>query len=82
MSGGYGGCFALCLASEGAARALPSALTLFRDATSLGGVESLIEWRRKYDDAVSPRLLRVSVGLEEVALLQQVDLFEAHANAQ
>ena len=43
----------------------PSALRLFRDATSLGGVESLIEWRRKYDGAVSPRLLRVSVGLEE-----------------
>ena len=28
------------------------ALHFFRDATSLGGVESLIEWRRKYDDAV------------------------------
>ena len=70
MSGGYGGCFALCLASEGAARALPSALTLFRDATSLGGVESLIEWRRKYDAAVSPLLLRLSVGLEEVEHLK------------
>jgi len=71
MSGGYGGCFALELASEQAARSLPAALRLFRDATSLGGVESLIEWRRKYDDAISPRLLRVSVGLEEAAHLQE-----------
>ena len=71
MSGGYGGCFALELASEQAARSLPAALRLFRDATSLGGVESLIEWRRKYDDAISPRLLRVSVGLEEAGHLQE-----------
>ena len=71
MSGGYGGCFALELASEQAARSLPAALRLFRDATSLGGVESLIEWRRKYDDAVSPLLLRCRVGLEEVEHLKE-----------
>lgn len=65
MTGGFGGCFALELTTEAAARALPAALSLFRDATSLGGVESLIEWRRKYDDAISPLLLRCSVGLEE-----------------
>ena len=65
MPGGFGGCFALELSTETAARALPDALTLFRDATSLGGVESLIEWRRKYDDAISPLLLRCSVGLED-----------------
>ena len=47
-----------------------AALSLFRDATSLGGVESLIEWRRKYDDAISPKLLRCSVGLEEAQHLQ------------
>ncbi|KOO26691.1 cys met metabolism pyridoxal-phosphate-dependent protein [Chrysochromulina tobinii] len=65
MSGGYGGCFALELSTEAAAKALPKALLLFRDATSLGGVESLIEWRRKYDQKISPLLLRCSVGLEE-----------------
>ena len=70
MKGGFGACFALELTTEAAARALPAALTLFSDATSLGGVESLIEWRRKYDDAVSPLLLRVSVGLEEVEHLK------------
>ena len=56
---------ALLLTSERLARDLPGRLALFRDATSLGGVESLIEWRRKYDDAVDPRLVRLSVGLEE-----------------
>eukprot|EP01051_Picozoa_sp_SAG22_P000012 SAG22_NODE_1_length_62449_cov_158.689270_12_plen_214_part_00 len=34
------------------AQNLPAALRLFGDATSLGGVESLVEWRRKYDDQV------------------------------
>ena len=72
----YGGVFALELSTEAAARALPGALTYFRDATSLGGVESLIEWRRKYDEAISPTLLRVSVGLEEVGELQR-DLEQA-----
>ncbi|KAL1498742.1 hypothetical protein AB1Y20_014052 [Prymnesium parvum] len=65
MVGGYGGCLAVELCSEAMARALPARLVYFRDATSLGGVESLIEWRRKYDDQVSPCLLRISVGLED-----------------
>ena len=85
MTGGFGGCFAIELATEDAARALPSALTLFRDATSLGGVESLIEWRRKYDAAVSPTLLRVSIGLEEAddlrADLQQAILAVSQPDA-
>jgi len=76
MMGGFGGCLALELSTEQAARELPAALTLFRDATSLGGVESLIEWRRKYDDAISPLLLRISVGLEDREHLQQ-DLLES-----
>ena len=32
--------------------------------TSLGGVESLIEWRRMSDNTVGPELLRISVGVE------------------
>jgi cystathionine gamma-synthase len=52
------------LDSEAAARALPAKLRLLRDATSLGGVESLIEWRRRHDPQAPPALLRVSVGLE------------------
>jgi len=71
MPGGYGSCMAIELTSEAAAKALPGSLKLFKDATSLGGVESLIEWRRKYDSAISPRLLRISIGLEEFEHLQK-----------
>ena len=60
----YGSILAVECRSEAAARALPEALTLFRSATSLGGVESLAEWRRRYDDAVRPLLVRLSIGLE------------------
>jgi len=72
----YGGCLAVELATEKAARALPGALKLFRAATSLGGVESLAEWRAKYDKAVSPLLVRLSVGLEDPDDLKD-DLQEA-----
>ena len=62
---GPGAVMAIELDSMEAARALPSKLNLFRDATSLGGAESLIEWRRKVDPLTSPELLRLSIGLED-----------------
>lgn len=62
---GFGPVFSFEVATEAQARALPGKLRLFRDATSLGGVESLVEWRRKHDPEASPTLLRVSTGLEE-----------------
>ena len=61
----FGSILAVECRSEAIARGLPEALTLFRSATSLGGVESLAEWRRKYDDVVSPLLVRLSIGLED-----------------
>lgn len=64
MHGGFGPVFAICMRDEGLARKLPSCLELFQHATSLGGVESLIEWRAMSDSTVDTRLLRVSVGLE------------------
>jgi cystathionine gamma-synthase len=66
------------LADEASARALPGRLRLFRDATSLGGVESLIEWRRKHDAEAPPALLRISVGVEDPADLM-ADLEQALA---
>jgi cystathionine gamma-synthase len=62
---GPGGVLSIELASEVQARKLPGRLKLFRDATSLGGVESLIEWRRRHDPQAPEALLRVSVGLED-----------------
>jgi cystathionine beta-lyase/cystathionine gamma-synthase len=66
MPNGYGPVFSVwCKTSEQAKR-LPSKLELFHHATSLGGVESLIEWRRMSDKGVEETLLRVSVGAENI----------------
>jgi cystathionine gamma-synthase len=56
--------FSIYMQTATQARCLPSKLRLFDHATSLGGVESLIEWRRMSDASVDERLLRVSVGVE------------------
>ena len=64
MPAGYSPVFALTMRDADAARCLPSKLALFHHATSLGGVESLVEWRRMTDEGVDPRIVRVSVGIE------------------
>jgi cystathionine gamma-synthase len=75
---GPGPVLSIELASEAAARALPGKLRLFTDATSLGGVESLVEWRRKHDPEAPPALLRLAVGIEDAADLE-ADLAQALA---
>ena len=69
-------CFSIELATPNDAIKLPKKLRLFSDATrylsrkgtltlcSLGGVESLIDYRFAYDSSVSPCLLRLSIGME------------------
>jgi cystathionine beta-lyase len=64
MPNGFGPVFSIVMKTEPVARRLPSKLALFQHATSLGGVESLIEWRTMSDDKVDTRLMRVSVGVE------------------
>jgi len=64
---GPGGVLSIELAAEAAARRLPARLRLFRNATSLGGVESLAEWRRLHDPGAPPGLVRLSIGLEAPA---------------
>lgn len=64
MPNGFGPVFSLWLKTEEHARRLPSKLQLFHHATSLGGVESLIEWRAMSDPSVDRRLVRVSIGVE------------------
>lgn len=71
MPHGYGPVFAIWMRNETLARRLPSCLTLWRHATSLGGVESLIDWRALHDPEADGRLLRVSVGLEHVEDLRR-----------
>jgi cystathionine beta-lyase/cystathionine gamma-synthase len=79
MPNGFGPVFSIILNSEESARALPSKLHYFQHATSLGGVESLIEWRALSDSKVDRKLLRVSVGLENWEDLKN-DLLQAFAS--
>ncbi|GAA6006021.1 hypothetical protein JCM11491_004092 [Sporobolomyces phaffii] len=60
-------CFSILMEKDVYAEYLPSRLQLFFNATSLGGVESLIEQRYGSD----PRLLRLSIGLEDVEDLKE-----------
>jgi len=64
MPNGFGPVFTLIMKEGEMARRLPTKLKYFHHATSLGGVETLIEWRRMSDPFVDPTVLRVSVGLE------------------
>jgi cystathionine gamma-synthase len=80
MEGGFGGMLSIRTAG-GAATAIAAAarVTLWKRATSLGGVESLIEHRASIEGPGSPcppDLLRLSVGVEDVEDLWR-DLDEA-----
>ncbi len=65
MPNGYGPVFSIVMKDPEMAKRLPSKLHLFHHATSLGGVESLIEWRTMTDATVEKTLLRVSIGVED-----------------
>jgi cystathionine gamma-synthase len=69
MHGGFGAVLSVCIAG-GAQAALRAAgrTRIFTRATSLGGVESLIEHRASIEGPGSrtpQNLLRLSVGIEE-----------------
>jgi cystathionine gamma-synthase len=68
MRGGFGALLAFRVrAGEAAARAVARGLRLFSEATSLGGVESLVEHRASVEGPASglpSDLLRLSIGIE------------------
>ncbi len=66
MRGGFGGLLAFQVADAQAAETVERSLHLIHPATSLGGVESLIERRARIEPQgrVPEGLLRLSVGLE------------------
>ena len=70
MTDGYGGMLSIRTAGgEAAAIATAASVSLWKRATSLGGVESLIEHRASVEGAGTPvpfDLLRLSVGIEHV----------------
>ncbi|MCU0469353.1 MAG: aminotransferase class V-fold PLP-dependent enzyme [Arcicella sp.] len=70
MQGGFGGMLSVQVKGNAQeAMALTGRLKLFTTATSLGGVESLIEHRKSVESPDSPtpeNLLRISVGIENI----------------
>ena len=70
MLGGFGGMLSIRVkAGEAAAIATAANVEIWKRATSLGGVESLIEHRASVEGVGTPvpsDLLRLSVGIENV----------------
>ncbi|KAF8351548.1 pyridoxal phosphate-dependent transferase [Amanita rubescens] len=66
MEGGWNATFSIMLNTPELASKLPYLLHNFIPATSLGGVESLMEYRRQSDPHADPKLLRLSIGVEEL----------------
>lgn len=64
---GFGGLISFDVAGPEEARRVETSLRLIRNATSLGGVSSVLESRHRWEgNRVPPGLLRLSVGLEPV----------------
>ena len=61
---GFGGLLSFDVAGD--ARKVETSTRLITNATSLGGVESTMESRRRWEGDRVPGLLRLSVGLEDV----------------
>jgi cystathionine gamma-synthase len=70
MKNGFGGMLSILVkGGQAAALKVASGLEIFKHATSLGGVESLIEHRKSIEGEASQspeNLLRVSVGIEHI----------------
>jgi len=70
MSGGFGAVLAITMTGGvEAARKLCDQVEIFTHATSVGGVESLIERRKRWggeSDLVPDSLVRISIGIEDV----------------
>jgi cystathionine gamma-synthase len=70
LQGGFGGLLSFDVTDADAARRVESSTRLIANATSLGGVDTTIEGRFRWEgDRVPPGLLRLSVGLEDVEAL-------------
>ncbi|KAH9464350.1 hypothetical protein MJO28_001978 [Puccinia striiformis f. sp. tritici] len=76
MMGGGSPCFSFMLRRPIHAKWLPYLTQLFIPATSLGGVESLIQHQVQADPSADPRIVRISVGLEDFQDLRN-DLIQA-----
>jgi cystathionine gamma-synthase len=67
---GFGGLMSFDVADGTAARRVETSTRVITNATSLGGVHSLIETRHRWEgDRVPQGLLRLSIGLEDADIL-------------
>jgi cystathionine gamma-synthase len=67
---GFGGLMSFDVADGAAARRVETSTRVITNATSLGGVHSLIETRHRWEgDRVPQGLLRLSIGLEDADIL-------------
>lgn len=62
-----GSMLSIDLGSGEAAAAFVDEVEVFTSATSLGGVESLVEVRSRSDASIAPGVVRISVGIEDAA---------------
>ncbi|MBW0513639.1 hypothetical protein O181_053354 [Austropuccinia psidii MF-1] len=76
MMGGGSPCFSFMLRRPIQAKWLPHLTKIFIPAATLGGVESLIQHQIRSDSSADPRIVRVSVGLEDFQDLRN-DLIQA-----
>ncbi|KAJ7179222.1 Cys/Met metabolism PLP-dependent enzyme-domain-containing protein [Mycena filopes] len=66
MIGGGNPTFSIELSKAEYAAWFPHSLEYFTPATSLGGVESLAEYRYSWDPTSNPRAVRISIGVEDL----------------
>ena len=79
MDGGFGGLLSFDV--RGDASRVETATQVIANATSLGGVDSVLETRRRWEgERVPASLIRLAVGLEDVEALW-ADLERALAQA-
>ncbi|KAJ7283750.1 Cys/Met metabolism PLP-dependent enzyme-domain-containing protein [Mycena rebaudengoi] len=71
MSGGWNATFSIQLSQSNYAAWFPHSLKYFTPATSLGGAESLAEYRFYWDKTSDPRAVRISIGLEDLDDLKE-----------
>ncbi len=87
MTNGYGGMLSFLVRGDAEqAKAIAAATRIFLRATSLGGVESLIEHRASVEgphSAVPPNLLRLSMGIENCdELIEDIEQSLSRFNQQ
>ncbi|KAJ9086283.1 hypothetical protein DSO57_1005560 [Entomophthora muscae] len=78
VSYGHSYVFSILFETQEIAKHIPFEFDLIKSATSIGGSQTLMEWRYQFDPELDPRLCRVTVGLESLEALKQ-DFIKAFA---